>query len=224
MRSQRGAVLLMGLIFSLAALLLTVGAITAGIYQQRIASSTKDRELAFQAAEAALRDAEMSIMCKVYTAKSDMLGQCVAGDDGSAASSCMPGCGTGSPVQNFGLNFETFDASRKLCPFGRCTSEQAPDATAPKKATVWESVEWSKERGLAPSPERSTVPIGYFTRHPGYADKSVVAGVVAQPRFLIEAPGNCDPSTTAKYCTYRITAMGWGNKNATVTLQELFRP
>jgi len=212
----------MGLIFSLAALLLAIGAVMSTIYQQRIATSTRDRELAFQAAEAALRDAEMALMCRVYTS-TDALGQCIGGADFPSTPACMPGCDGEQASKRFAVGFNSYDAAKGLCPFGFCTTQSEPGTEAASNKPVWEHVDWSKEKDTEPTLERSTVPIGYFTHHPAYEKGEVVPGVVAQPRFLIEAvPPKCDPKE--KYCGYRITARGWGSKDSVVTLQEFFRP
>ena len=58
---QAGSVLLMSLVILLVMTLLGVGGINLSSMQQRMAGSTQLRQDAFQAAEAALRDAEMHI-------------------------------------------------------------------------------------------------------------------------------------------------------------------
>jgi len=55
---QNGSVLLVSLIILLVISLLAVGGMQGTIMQERMSSNLHDRELAFQAAEAALRDAE----------------------------------------------------------------------------------------------------------------------------------------------------------------------
>ncbi|MBU1362059.1 MAG: hypothetical protein KKC79_03360 [Gammaproteobacteria bacterium] len=185
-RSQRGAALFMGLVFTLAALLLAIGAVLAGFYQQRIAGSARDRDLAFQAAEAALRDAELSIMCRAYTGATPALSPCAAGG------TCMPGCGSGPPSSRFALGFQPATASS--CPNGLCTPAPLPPPTTPPTTSepIWEAVDWSST---------STIPIGTFTRHPDRTT-GVVPGIslARQPRFLIEAvPATCDPAV--RFCT-----------------------
>jgi len=60
-RSQRGLSLITALLFMVAALILGVSAVGINAMQERMIGNTKDRELAMQAAEAALRDAELDI-------------------------------------------------------------------------------------------------------------------------------------------------------------------
>jgi type IV pilus assembly protein PilX len=58
---QRGFSLVTTLLFMIAALLLGVSVMSVNVMQERMIGNTKDRDLAFQAAEAALRDAEMDV-------------------------------------------------------------------------------------------------------------------------------------------------------------------
>ena len=60
-RSQRGLSLITALLFMVAALILGVSVIGINAMQERMIGNTKDRALAMQAAEAALRDAELDI-------------------------------------------------------------------------------------------------------------------------------------------------------------------
>ena len=55
---QRGVVLVTGLIFLVILTLFGVTALTNTLLEERMAGNTRDQEVAFQAAEAALRDAE----------------------------------------------------------------------------------------------------------------------------------------------------------------------
>jgi type IV pilus assembly protein PilX len=63
MKRQSGAVLIVGLIFLVVLTLLGLTAAQTGIMEEHMAGNTRDRNLAFQAAEAALRDAENDINC-----------------------------------------------------------------------------------------------------------------------------------------------------------------
>ena len=59
--AQRGSALVVSLIMLLLLSIIAVGAMQSSILQERMSSSMHDRELAFQAAETALRDAERVI-------------------------------------------------------------------------------------------------------------------------------------------------------------------
>lgn len=60
-RHQRGMSLVIALILMLAVLLIGVGALSVNSMQERMLGNSKDQELAYQAAEAGLRDAEQFI-------------------------------------------------------------------------------------------------------------------------------------------------------------------
>lgn len=64
-RAQRGFSLVTTLMFMIAALVLGVSVMGVNVMQERIIGNTKDRDLALQAAEAALRDAEADIRANV---------------------------------------------------------------------------------------------------------------------------------------------------------------
>lgn len=59
---QKGSALLISLVMLLLISIISVGAMQSSILQERMSSNMQDRELAFQAAEAALRDAENLIL------------------------------------------------------------------------------------------------------------------------------------------------------------------
>ena len=64
-RAQRGLSLITTLLFMVAALVLGVSVMGVNVMQERIIGNTKDRDVAFQAAEAALRDAELDIATNI---------------------------------------------------------------------------------------------------------------------------------------------------------------
>ena len=68
--AQRGLSLVTTLMFMVAALVLGVSVLGVSVMQERIVGNTKDRDLAFQAAEAALRDAEADIAANFNPATS----------------------------------------------------------------------------------------------------------------------------------------------------------
>jgi type IV pilus assembly protein PilX len=63
-RNQSGAALVVGLIFLVILTLLGITAMQTGILEERMAGNSRDRNIAFQAAEAALRDGEKDTQCK----------------------------------------------------------------------------------------------------------------------------------------------------------------
>jgi type IV pilus assembly protein PilX len=67
-RRQRGVSLITALLFMVATLVLGVSVMSISVMQERMIGNTKDRGLAMQAAEAALRDAELDIRNNVPAA------------------------------------------------------------------------------------------------------------------------------------------------------------
>jgi type IV pilus assembly protein PilX len=65
--AQRGISLVTTLLFMIAALMLGVSVLSVNVMQERTIGNTKDRDLALQAAEAALRDAEADLVASVST-------------------------------------------------------------------------------------------------------------------------------------------------------------
>lgn len=77
-RAQQGISLVMTLLFMVSALVLGISVMSVGVMQERILGNSKDRDLAFQAAEAALREAEADI-AKNITDASAFVDNCAAG-------------------------------------------------------------------------------------------------------------------------------------------------
>lgn len=67
LHKQRGAALLTGLIFLVVLTLLTLSAIKATSLEERMAGNARDQEVAFQAAEAAIRDAMVNVIPTLKT-------------------------------------------------------------------------------------------------------------------------------------------------------------
>lgn len=65
---QKGAVLVVGLLFLVMLTLIGVTAMSTGIMDERMAGNSRDFNLAFQAAEAALRDGELYIQKSISPA------------------------------------------------------------------------------------------------------------------------------------------------------------
>ena len=61
MRSQRGAILIISLVILLVMTIIGVAAMQSTVLEEKMAGSLRDKSIAFQAAEAALRDAETTI-------------------------------------------------------------------------------------------------------------------------------------------------------------------
>ena len=77
-RAQRGISLVTTLLFMTAALSLGIAVMSVNVMQERMIGNTKDRDLALQAAEAALRDAELDISTGI-NATTAFANNCAAG-------------------------------------------------------------------------------------------------------------------------------------------------
>lgn len=167
---QRGAALVVGLIFLVILTLLGITAMQTTTLEERIAGNSRDRDVAFQADEATLRDGERDIMCK------------------NAA-------GTGNCTRAVPISGRTgFDQN---CTNGLCY--------LPTKTPVWKN-------------------------YPGmtfgkYTGAIALAGLAAQPTYLIEVFRKWPPGTSGWRHYYQITAQSaGGSSNTRVILQEVFTP
>lgn len=197
---QRGAVLIIALLFLTILTILGVTAMTTTTYEERLAGNARDAGTAFQAAEAALRDARRdlnniivpatwaNIRTPPISGKTGFGSGAVDADDGSC------GTATVAPI------------TQGLCrPYPYNATKGVPP---PFNPTV----------SLTASP---SVEFGTYTGAPK------LQGVRVQPRYYIEVM--CLPQFGGSlgdpnYCSfYRITGRGYGlNPNTQVTVQEIF--
>ncbi|MFN3715835.1 MAG: PilX N-terminal domain-containing pilus assembly protein [Thiobacillus sp.] len=188
---QRGVTLVLGLIFLVALTLLGVMAMKNTLLQERMAGGSRDRSLAFQAAEAALRDAKRDILALRANGA-----PCVPGTAG-----CRPA--TDRPWQTAGMTPFT-----SACTNGQCYDNPFVAGYGFGGQPAWVAFPLDAAPGVV---------YGTFT----FA--APIAGVAAQPRYLIEIFARTDTSNTRYF--YRITARAVGaNPNTAVLLQEVFAP
>ena len=67
-RREQGAVLITGLVFLLVLTMLGISAMSINALEERMAGNSRDLNLAFQAAESGLRDAELDILANISPA------------------------------------------------------------------------------------------------------------------------------------------------------------
>jgi type IV pilus assembly protein PilX len=182
-RSQNGASLLISLIFLVILTILGLAALRVATLEERMSGNARDRSLAFQAAEAALRDAELDVQCLKYnkapaTTFRPNVGACISGMTGADAA----------------------------CTDGLCCNQSGLVCIEPSTTTTASVMQ---KFDASPTP---SVAYGTYTGAPA------LAGVAAQPRYLIE------PFFRDSKNYYRITARGFGlGSNTQVTLQEVFK-
>ncbi|HYC48333.1 MAG TPA: PilX N-terminal domain-containing pilus assembly protein [Thermoanaerobaculia bacterium] len=204
-RRQRGAVLIVTLLFLVVLTMLGVTAMTSTTMEERMAGNTRDASLALQAAEAALRDARRDI-------------------------SGIPLNGTGRkyPVKifQFGDNGAAGTCSSLPDYVGLCLPQRLDYETLPGAILPLVDLSDATRMTAAPSLE--------FGQITGAAKLASTGGatfaLVRQPRYLIE--GFCLQQygesmaieNNPTLCNFfRITARGYGrNPNTRVTLQEMF--
>jgi len=76
---QRGVVLVTSLIFLVVVTMLVIATMGTNAIEERMAGNSRDRNMAFQAAEAALRDAMRDIQSARFTGETDFTTNCLAG-------------------------------------------------------------------------------------------------------------------------------------------------
>lgn len=194
---QAGAALIVSLLMLVVILLLGVSAAQIALQGEKTGRNDRDRQLAFQAAEAALLDAEMDIGGSPDTAKSRSHLFSAAGVSGFTIGADTV-CGSGA--QNSWLG---------LC-------RHAMDGGVP----AWQSVDFTD---TALRTMRS-VPYGWFT---GQIFQTGNASLpVKTPRYIIELlPDRREGERvdSPRYL-YRITAVGFGTRETSqVALQVVYR-
>jgi type IV pilus assembly protein PilX len=82
---ERGVSLVVALIFLIILTILGLTAMRVATMEERMSGNSRDRSLAFQAAEAALRDAESDIECKKFGTPPNPRSVCISGMTGADA-------------------------------------------------------------------------------------------------------------------------------------------
>ena len=156
--NQRGISLVIVMIFLVILSVLGVSAMQTSTLSSKVARNQLDRTLAFQAAEAALRDAELDLNNKKF----DKVTKCTAGATGCRA----------NLITNNGSNFgndTTSDPTANRCNLGLCSTDDPVAGALP----FWE------ERARWTNTNDSVV----YGTNTGATNLPVVA---QQPRYMIE--------------------------------------
>jgi type IV pilus assembly protein PilX len=198
-RRERGAVLIVALLFLVILTILGLTAMSGTTMEERMAGNTRDINVALQAAEAALRDARRDINRRPLVGAGRDMPRDMFGDPGGAVGTCnATGEGLGLcrpfplPVADYPAMSASINADNPAAvPYGRFTG------ALPLRATV----EGVRNQPLAAQPR-------YLIE-----------------RFCLRMPGVDSVGDDNAACNvYRITARGFGvNPNSQVTLQEVFQ-
>ena len=199
-RHQSGITMVIVLVWLMAVSLLALSALQISLQDQKAARSYRDREAAFQAAEAGLRDAELDIegSPEPHLSRSTLFaGNSKAGFPDEVGDDCQRG------VSNL---------YQGLC-------RQSVDADAPS----WLQVVQHGQDG-ARHDRDVAVPYGRFT---GRSMQTGVGALPAKlPRYLIELMPYRQAGYSAEHPEYfyRVTAIGFGAEPASeVVLQTFYR-
>jgi type IV pilus assembly protein PilX len=201
LKSQEGVVLIIALLFLILLTVIAISSSNLATVEERMARNSRDYNVAFQAAEAALRDAESDI-------RSDGLApvtpQRISGSTGFTAACTNGLCGTSTGAE---------------------LSPRPWENTGNYLADAVRSVGYGEQTGanpLAASNQSTETP----TRTP---PKVKVGGVSRQPRYLIEALIDKTPGLSTqgagygknpnKY-VYRTTAIGFGTQAGTQSIVQ----
>lgn len=194
---QRGVSLIISLVMLVAVLILGTSAALLALQSEKASRNERDRQIAFQAAEAALMDAELDIEHSPDAANSRSL----LFSKNSAMG--FPGDGEGGCTGGYG------STSLGLC-------KRAEEGASP----AWQSVDFTDDQ---PATARS-VPYGRYTGQSFQIDRGSLPGKL--PRYVIELMTYNRNGESAEKPTYfyRITAVGFGPRDTTqVMLQTFYR-
>lgn len=212
---QSGAALITSLVFLTVLTILGMSTLGTALLESRMAGNARDKLIAFQAAEAALRDAEQYILRSGRVAGPQDVG---IGDTGYEETAT---CASGS-------------CSAQSCDHGICykvPTMKDPCSSAPATGgDVWSQQNtalWNKALQYYRA-ETVGKGVGLTGTSLGLNNAYIKPGkmplVNRQPEYLIEAfPENCNVYASTFY--YRISVRAYGMRSGTrVFLQEIYKP
>jgi len=208
---QRGISLIISMVLLLVLAVLGLAAMHNSTLQERMSNNMRDHNVALQAAELALRDAERDLAAL----KADGVTFCAAGSTG-----CRP-AGERAALAADRAGYWAW--SPALTPYWTsiCVHGQCYDNTA-ASVPVWDdtAADWNPQAGSTGT--RQTVAYGTYT------GATAITGLAAQPRYIIEifpASPNDVYGLTSQRVTFRITARAVGqNPKTIVILQSVSSP
>jgi len=209
-KHQSGAVLVIGLIMLLLLTLIGVtGSQVTGL-EEKMSGNIRDRNIAFQAAESALRDAEQDIRGVGTAPRNPKI---------SGSTNFYVNCNFDNALNSFddGLCDRKWNSSVYVEPTYSGSSIVFPAFTYNGNNYAALTVDMTNFPPVLPA----TVPsVGYgqFTGVPP------ISGVSAQPRYIIEVT-QANPPGCGNIFYYRITVRAQGvNANTVVWLQSIYNP
>jgi len=218
---QRGISLMLSLVLLVVLSLLGLSAMQNGTLQERMSNNLRDRNIALQAAELALRDAERDLGSLL----ADNATFCPAG--GAAGGVTCRSATERPTVAADQAGFWAWGPAMRLtwtpgCVDGQCLPAEDYSATTP----VWDdtAANWAPQTGSTGT--NPTIQYGTYT------GATAIANVAAQPRYILEIfqPGGIGTFDVAgiggtQRVAIRITVRAVGqNPNTVVVLQSIVAP
>lgn len=244
---NKGFVLVTSLIFLIVLSLLGVMAMRGSLFDERMAANDRDRALAKEYAEMALRDAERDILGirfdgVTYCRNAAGAAACGAGvpagavrPQGTRPTSAVD-AGNFWVAANPQVDDVAFDDGGRtlgIASQGIYSALAATECGMP----VWSGANWEDNANPARSCTGTinnpvpTVPYGLFTDAPFVGPDGAAPQGIPRPRYLIEMFKADDLGITppSSKLFFRITAVGFGRTNGpngrtSVTLQSVFSP
>jgi len=194
---QSGAVLIVSIIMLLLLTLIGASSIQTSSLEEKMAGNLRDRNIAFQAAESAIRDAEQDIRGIGTTPRSPTI---------SGVTDFYDNC-------NMDNVANTYDD-------GLCDRKWSSPSSYSGTSISWPA--FTNSQGtpfLALTVDMTTMPTdGKSVTYGRFTGATPIAGLSAQPRYLIEGYTRTDG------CYYRITVRAQGvNANTVVWLQVVYK-
>lgn len=177
--SQQGLSLVTTLLFMVAALMLGVSVLSVNVMQERTIGNTKDRDLALQAAEAALRDAERDLAASSSTF--DFSDECTKGLCTPPSQRAIPVSGSIEKFVDWRWNSDP--AARKYRLYGQFTGVgKFPGVKADDEAQPRYVIEKVGNLGT-PSGESMKLGLGPASTGTGYRITAFATG--ARPETVV---------------------------------------
>lgn len=198
-KQQRGIVLITAVMFLVVLSLLVISMMRTSILEERMVAYSRDWNLAFQAAESALRDAEREIKAGTrIVGKTGFLAGCSASSDTNGAGLCLPNVCTNTTA---GSGFDCY-------PIWVDLDKQQADSGWQSGANSGKSVAYGAKTG-------ATALTGVAAQ-PRY----IIEALSVPDASSLKPP----PGQPAEKYLYRATAVGFGaNINTRVMLQGTYR-
>ncbi len=211
LKRESGSTLIVSLLFLVVTTLIATGVWRVAMQQESMTGSERDYQIAFEAAEAALRDAE-----------TDYFHLCALSDANGSVAVCNRRTNEIDGLSGFGSTATSEIPAPGSCSAdGLCLGNYSMHGTV-KLYDAMPSIDVLEGR---PSPDGGQrVTFGTYTRTPGSTTEKIPL-VAQQPSYVIEAiqvGGNDGRNVPVMY---RITAIGYGRRADTrVILQSYIDP